>query len=54
MSTCEEFSIWNEKTVTNLKGHINTNQAILILILNVVLPGVGTIVSAFMLDYEKL
>ena len=47
-SFCERFVDWNEITVTSLQGHISPSQSLLVMILNLILPGAGTIATAFM------
>ena len=53
-SKCEQLKWWNERTVKNLTGHITKCQALVILILNLLIPGLGTAISGCMLDEELI
>ena len=49
-----EFICWNEKTITDLASHLSKSEAWLVLLLNTLMPGFGTIMTACMLKKEKL
>ena len=43
-----------DKTLDDLKGHISVSKAVLILILNLLLPGLGTMVSVNFVTSAKI
>lgn len=43
-----------DKTLDNLRGHITLGQAVLVLILNLFIPGSGTLLSVYLIKMDVL